>query len=262
MNNKSKTPFYKNISCFDLLFWTITLVASYYYISENAYKLLCFQIPSSDYTPWHDMYAYLNDGFIAPIQYFVVLLLFFEQYLNRNMRLEVLLRCKTKASWYHMILLNLFKISGIYVILNYFLIFLLSAIRFGFPRELAWGNFPLSMQPVPIILFTSLLSRINISLYSAVVFAWIAILKNNCITSYFICAVYFLISNLILLITPPYMSFKGVAFVSSFSYQFFSEGFFINNLILAFITPLILDVLIISHTQYTLKKSVEVGLTI
>ena len=260
MDRTNRARLVPNLSkYFPWFFYVITFFVAYKYTSNNIYNLVTLKMPSSQYTMWHDIFYQLNNGLLIPFQHWIGLyFIFFQATSIRTMSFSIL-RYSQKKCWYWNTLKELLIICCKTITLSYLCMFILGAIRFGIPHSMDWGAYPPINQPISIMLITSFLCRLNISFFAAVIYLLVTVWRNNGVFSYLVCLFFCFIAHLILLITPPYMSFKRIAFASCFTYHYISEGYFLENILNAFGLPLLFGIISIWITYNLLDHFPERG---
>ncbi len=260
MDRTNRARLVPNLSkYFPWIFYAISFVVAYLYVSNDYYNYFTLKMPPSQYTMWHDICAQLNDGFLIPFQHWIGLFFIFFQTTSIRTMSFSLLRYSQKTRWYWDTLKELLVICCKIITLSYLCMLILSAIRFGIPKSMAWGAYPLINQPVLVMLITSFLCRLNISCFTGVLFLLLTIWRNNGIFSYLVCLILCFVSHLILYLTPPYMSFKRIAVTSCFTYHYISDGYFLENILNAFGLPLLFGGLSIWLSYHLLNHFPERG---
>lgn len=237
--NNNKSPHFNLAKHWAWFFYISIFCITYLYISEDAYKIVTLSMPKSQYSMWHDIYYQLSNGIEIPFQHWIGLFLLFFQYMTIQTMPNMLLRYSNKTQWYWKSIRALWGIAFKTVALGYLLMFGMSFIRFGLPHSITFGNYVPCAHPIPVMLVTSFLCRLNISCFTAIIFLLITIWKNNGIISYLVCIVYMIIVHVVLWITPPFISFKRIVFASCFTYHYISDGYYLENVFNAFGLPLI-----------------------
>lgn len=241
------------------IFYIITFCLVYCYISKDSYRIAILTGSESQYTMWHDLYYQLDNGMMMPFQHWIGLFLLFFQYMNIQTMPDSLLRYSRKSYWYWKTFREMFCICLKVVTLGYVLMFSLSAIRCGLPHSMTFGEDAPTNQPIPVMFVTDFLCRLNISFFGAVLYLFVMIWRNNGVFSYLFCIIYFLVSHIILRLTPPYMSFKHVGFASCYTYHYISDGLYLENVQKAFGLPLLFGIMAVFFSIKLLKRFPERG---
>lgn len=233
--------------------------AAYIFICQDMETTLSKFFPKENITMWHGMFFYLSNGLLMPVQYWLGLLLLCYQVAKEQTVNEVILRYQSKRRWLRNLRIKSLVHGCSVALISFLLLGIINTIRYGFPKSFAWESIAMCSQPIPVILITSLLSHILITCFAIILYLTILLYCKNCTISFLIAAVILISANLVLILTPQYMSFKLFFFSSCISYAFFLSDGYLLNIVIATVTPVCTGGILLFLQENALRKFPEKG---
>ncbi len=217
----------------------LTLPLVFYINIHFAEQGIMRVVSSTQQDFWFGMFMILVDGIFFPLQYWSSLLFLFYTIYLRFLQPTVLLRYNSKLKWFRALFIQNIIWSVLFIFCFLLIAFFVSAIHFGVPSSWSWKGTALSKFTPLTVIGISVLARLSLAIFIGFLFILLAAWKNA-VFSYITVFTYTTLAGLVLISTPPYISFKPFIFTASINISFFLTDNFLSNISIAIFTPLVL----------------------
>lgn len=206
---------------------------------------------------WHGLFECLTNSLLLPVHHWVFLLWMLYRASAVWILPETASRFQSRTAWLKALLFQAWRSTVALTIVNCLAPLLWSLLRYGAASGIAWVTWgdlhPITMS-VPAIFLITVIARLLVSWTVSVFFVFLLLRIRSRAMASGISLLLLLLADLVLMETPPYLSFKPLVFTSSFSFLYFSRGTVLENMLLSYGLSLTASMLLYLGCRQRVKR--------